>query len=221
MSIEFQKPQEFLIPKGELLAELCVDLYQVKQFGIELSIPITIARISKDFNNGEIAQLSLGDLNKEELHKSYYDIKMLIFHCAWLAEVLFERLKGINNSEFIKSPKLETIEKFLSGKGKPYEKLDFIAHKDLLCAILKNLEKSKSLPFDRKNFCTLFDDIIVQRNNFTHGKLLLLQTEVGYQTILNSDKGYHILDKSVLNSYNECYFELTKVLHQSSQLLKD
>lgn len=220
MPVAFFKPQVFTIPDGQVLAELSIDLFRVKQFGIELSIPVTIAGISKDFAKGDVAQLNVNDLSKEELHQRYYDIKMLTFHCAWLGEVLFERLKGINNLEVGKAINKDVVDKFLAGKGRPYEKLDLIAHKDLLCAILKEREKIKALPFDRKAFCTLFDDIIVQRNNFTHGKLFLLQTEAGYQSILHSDKGYQVIDKDILNSYNECYNELSKILYQSSEFLK-
>ncbi|MBS1595711.1 MAG: hypothetical protein JST90_15455 [Bacteroidetes bacterium] len=221
MPITFLKPQEFAIPNGELLAELSIDIFQVKQFGCELSIPITIAALSKDFAGGQKPQINVGDLSMEELHQRYYDIKMLTFHCAWLGEVLLERLKGVNDFMISGPSNKASVAKFLADKGRQYEKLDFIAHKDLLCAVLKEREKSIALSFDRKTFCTLFDEIIVQRNNFIHGKLFMLQTSAGYQTILHSDKGYQIIEKDTLNSYNECYNNISAILSQSSQFLKD
>ena len=213
--VNFLKPTSFNIPDGELLARMSMAHYKVKQFGTELSLPIVVGSLSKNFAEAERPELNVTHLISQDVCKLYYDMKMMTFHCSWLGETLFERLKIINHENKEKPEYTTVVEKFIEKKTREsgfkitYERLDFMSHKGLLSCILKEYEKSKEkLPFDRKAFSGLFNDIIIQRNNYTHGELFLLDKENGFQTIIECDKGYQIIDQLTLNSFNQCYEEL-------------
>ncbi|MCW3126096.1 MAG: hypothetical protein JWO03_1754 [Bacteroidetes bacterium] len=219
MNLDFKKPEELNVPNKLILQRWSTDIFQINQLGIHLSLPITFALLSKDAPNS--TDPIDPDYLNPDLHQRYYDIKMMTYHCAWLGESLFVKLRTLNDIEKDKPASAQIITDFIDEKNKTrtppitYEFLDFISHKDLLCVLLKEKAKIKALPFDRKPFCRLFDDIIKQRNNFIHGELLYFKTTEGYQTVLHSQSGYHILNKDVLNSYNECYKHLSSILSKA------
>ena len=226
-TMDYKKPNRFTIPDGELLSRITSAHYNVKQYGVELSLPFTIASLSKDFRNGKIPEHKIEKLLSEQVGQFYYDIKTMIFHCAWLGEVLFSRIKDLNDS-FKRNPDYQsfiddfiTIENATRECKTSYEKLDFMGHKKLLSEILKKYEKEKKkLPFERKEFSRVFNDVIVQRNNFTHGELFLLDSDEGVSTILESFVGFEIIDKDVLNSYNSCFNYLLETLSLIREELK-
>ena len=227
VAMEYNRPKKFEIPNGEVLSRITTAHYNVKQYGVELSLPFTIASLSEDFKNGKIPEHKVEQLFSEQIGKFYYDIKTMIFHCAWLGEVLFSRLKDLNDS-FKRNLDYQTlIDDFIINENATrecktsYEKLDFMGHKKLLSEILKKYEREKKkLPFERKEFSRVLNDVIIQRNNFTHGELFLLDSEEGVSTILESFIGFEIIDKAVLNSYNDCFNYLSKILSLIHEELK-
>lgn len=217
--MEFLKPKPFILPKDEILVELGTDYYQIKQFGVELSVPFSIAKVSKDFTTGGNAQMDIAQLFNQDAVRFFYDIKMMTFHCTWLGESLFLFLKRLNDKYHTQPKYSKVMHEFIAKTNASreckieYKTLDFMGHKGLLSDILKENEKTTSLlAFKRKDFNRLFDSIIIQRNNFTHGELLLLHTEEGFKTLLRHNKGTEIIDMEVLNSYNECYNNISEAL---------
>jgi hypothetical protein len=218
----FKTPELLIVPQEHVFALIGSDLYTITQFEVKLNLPITIATIYKDYKAKSLKQIQEAIIkeNKDVLHntetsKFYYDIKTMMFHCAWLGEVLLLRLKDINDNIKSKGKYDGIIDKFIKDEGErreckvSYERLDFMGHKKLLNEILKEFQKKGGkLPFERKEFSSLFHDVINQRNAFTHGHLFLLKTDVGLQTILDSHLGKQIIEATHLNSYNECFNDL-------------
>jgi len=191
----------------------------VEQFGVKLSLPFIRGKISENYSQGHPVEIQPEKMLSKEESEYYYNIKMMIFHCSWLGEFLFGKLREINDSYYHSKQYEKLIEAFLNKENEQrdckinYEKLDFMGHKKLLNELLKEQERAgKKLAFDRKYFSTLFHDIISQRNNFTHGELFLLETTDGLQTILEHYKGTDIIDKNTLNSFNESFEELLDCL---------
>lgn len=153
----------------------------------------------------------------EESVSVLHEIKSIIGQCSQIGELLFAKLKEVNLN-FKNSSLYNEVFEPINDK---YQKLDFMAHRDILSKIVKTnkSEELKSIieKYNLKSVTTAFHKFILDRNKYTHGELLSWYPEK--KTILEYENEtrqteYGEVNKEILNSYIICYKELDEFLNQ-------
>lgn len=145
-----------------------------------------------------------------------YEIKSTIGQCSQIAEILFGKLKQVNNA-FKENPLLNDIFKQYEER---YNKLDFMGHRNLLSDIIKSNKiewLSEVLKeYNCKSVTKSFYNFILDRNKYTHGELMFWYPEM--KTILeyevdNKQVQYGEVNKDILNSFLTCYKNIDEFLN--------
>nr|DAT17170.1 MAG TPA: hypothetical protein [Caudoviricetes sp.] len=153
--------------------------------------------------------------------------------CARLGERLFEDLRSLNDlfyqEKIVKqyfwnkyhkklyeekcsvcADNFVDDECFNSEYAKSYKKLDFMGHRDLLSYLLdKNILKGKNIvcPKYQPNIMKVFCQFILDRNKYTHGRLIYVPSLK--RTVLrfmeDQEKVIGIVDLDTMQSFVNCY----------------
>jgi hypothetical protein len=152
----------------------------------------------------------------ESSAKTLHEIKSTIGQCSQIAEILFGKLKQVNNT-FKENTLLNDIfEKY----EERYHKLDFMGHRNLLSDILKSnkIEWLREVlkEYNCKSVTKSFYNFILDRNKYTHGELMFWYPEM--KTILeyesdNKQVQYGEVNKDILNSFLICYKTIDEFLN--------
>lgn len=145
------------------------------------------------------------------------DIKATVGQCSQIAEILFGRLKTINN----KFKQIRDLTDIFETYEERYYKLDFMGHRNLLSDIFK-FNKIEWLTvllqkYDIKSVTRSFYNFIMDRNKYTHGELMYWyperQTLLEYQNEARQTE-YGIVNADILNSYLTCYKYIDELLSE-------
>ena len=200
-----------------LQCKISHQMYTDNKLGVKLPVNYSLFMVltEKDADGKFIMPIDGTAIFGKEVVQTLNDIKATVGQCSQIAEILFGRLKSINN----KFKQIADLTDVFSTYEERYYKLDFMGHRNLLSDIFK----SNKLPwltellkeYDVKSVTKSFHNFIMDRNKYTHGELMYWypdkQTLLEYENDARQTE-HGVVNSDILNSFLTCYKNIDELL---------
>jgi hypothetical protein len=202
-----------------LQCKISHQMYTDNKLGVKLPVNYSLFMVltEKDADGKFIMPIDGTAIFGKEVVQTLNDIKATVGQCSQIGEILFGRLKNINN----KFKQIADLTDVFATYEERYYKLDFIGHRNLLSDIFKSnklvwlTELLKE--YDVKSVTKSFYNFIMDRNKYTHGELMYWypdkQTLLEYENEARQTE-YGIVNSDILNSYLTCYKNIDELLNK-------
>ena len=198
-----------------LQCKISHQMYTDNKLGVKLPVNYSLFMVLTEKDAEFIMPIDGTAIFGKEVVQTLNDIKATVGQCSQIAEILFGRLKSINN----KFKQIADLTDVFSAYEERYYKLDFMGHRNLLSDIFK----SNKLPwltellkeYDVKSVTKSFHNFIMDRNKYTHGELMYWYPEK--QTLLEYENDvrqieHGVVNSDILNSFLKCYENIYELL---------
>lgn len=218
ITIKLLSPEIIKFDKEIYLCKLSHQIYIDNRFGVSLPVNFSLfmSLTEKDSEGKIVLPVDYTGIFSKDVVFSLQSVKSIIGQCTQLSEVLFGRLKNIND----RLRQISVLNDFFNEfPGDVYNKLDFMKHRNLLSSVLKSqkLENLNDLSkeYNIKSVTTSFYNFILDRNKYTHGELMYWYPR--RLTLLEYEHEerkcqYGLVNTDILNSFLACYKELDEFL---------